>query len=184
MKLAFIASFVLLLSACGLQTDIRGDRDPDIVSISKADPVFVGLPDNPTIKDKRVVPFLKDELVRSGFKVTDSIGRAAWVLCGSTDSQSFESGATYHYFTWSTTTEYDHSRAFYLVVYPEPQYAAGKRTAAWAGAISAREEDYRGAPNAMVNALLGIYGTNFEDRSFRVKKSYQDDMKDVPVPAP
>lgn len=160
-----------MLAACGTPTDIRGDVDPQYAP-AMADPIFLALPDNPSVRDKKALPFLHDEMARSGFTVVDAIDRAKWVVTGSTDSQSFQSGYSFHPFSWHADTTYAHSATFYIVVCPADQYAKGVRTSAWAGSITAEEAEYMSAPNAMVHALLGIYGKNYEERSFRVKGKY------------
>jgi hypothetical protein len=167
----------LLLTACGLRAAFMGQLDPAYAP-KKADPIALVLSDNPSIQDRQVFPLVKEELVKSGFKLVDP-NQATWILGVSTHDDTYFSGIKTTKISFGSTEaqqtiENSRSSSLYFWLFAAGPYRDGKRLAVWGGVESVNPDDFSKHPDAFVRALIEIYGKNFYDESERLSKVKKD----------
>jgi len=167
----------VLLSACSLRAAFMGQLDPAYAP-KKADPIALVLSDNSSIQDRQVFPLVKEELVKSGFKLVEP-NQATWILGVSTHYDTYFSGIKTTKFIFGTseaqlTIQNARSSSLYFWLFPAEPYRDGKRMAIWGGFESVDPHEFRYHTEKFVGALIEIYGKNFYDESERLSKVKED----------
>jgi hypothetical protein len=175
-KIILLLSAVLL-SACSLRAAFMGQLDPAYAP-KKADPIALVLSDNSSIQDRQVFPLVKEELIKSGFKLVEP-NQATWILGVSTHNDTYFSGVKTTKLSFGSsearlTIQNARSSSLYFWLFPAESYRNGKRMAVWGGVESVDPDDFSKHPEDFVRALIEIYGKNFYDQSERLSKVKED----------
>jgi len=167
----------VLLSACSLRAAFVGQLDPAYAP-KKADPIALVLSDHPSIADRQVFPVVREELVKSGFKLVEP-SQASWILGVSTNNETYFSGIkttkiSFGFSEAQTTIQNARSSSIYFWLFPAGPYRDGKRIAVWDGVESMDPGKFQEHMGDYVHALIEIYGKNFYDNSERLSKVKKD----------
>lgn len=186
-KLNYVAIGVLaiFLAGCGTRVSLRSELDPNYAP-QLSDPVAIVLPDNSSITERQVLPVLKQQMVASGFRLTDE-KKAKWILGFSTQRETKFQGLSSSSFAvnigygvsvggGSSKAKYGTSMDLQFWLFDAKQYRQGKFQAIWHYVEVIHDaDDFLDQPKFYLHPLLVIYGLNFHDDSVRPNHIDRDD---------
>lgn len=163
--------------------------DPAVI-LSKSDPIFFVLPDNPSIRERNVAVFLKDELLRNGFNVVEDKQSSVWTMSFAIDRQTYTIGSTSKSSglavgfdvhgvplatgTSRTKTSYVQQTdvMVFLHLLNTSDVRMEKPIIVWEGSVRTALSVFKEHPNGTIKALLDKFGRNFESTT-KVYREYQ-----------
>lgn len=154
--------------------------DPSLAP-TKAEPIFVRVPDRATIDERQMLLVLKDELCRGNFNVVDDPAKATWIMMVSASQYSYAAGSSGHgaaipvggllIATNETTINYQTDKVTFLSVTKAADRIELEPRPYWEGRVVAKDNVWRAYRPILYKPLLDQYGQNY-DRFSKVSKSY------------
>ena len=179
LRAAFLLFLAILVSACSRHaTFIEAATDPAL-SASKNDPIFVVLPNKPTITERRLAPVLRSELCKNGFQVVNSQSSAKWVMGLVQDRHQFYGGASattavlpnIGIAKTTTTAEVVTNETIYLQLFDAQEFGLPDTLALWEASSTASTRVFQIYDKVMIKNALDYFGKNFAGRT-RLSKEY------------
>lgn len=191
-KLAMLTLTVAaLLSGCKTHTAfVSSSVDPTVV-LEKTAPIFVTLPERPTIRERQLVVALREEMCRSGFNLAPSLDESKWTMGLSFSRRTYEFGSRSSAVAipvgntavvlGSSTPQIHSESAAFLYLFRSEDVAAGKPLSVWEGSISSASRVFSVYEPTIFHNVLRNFGKNIE-RPTKLSKSYARDVKKGEVP--
>lgn len=155
--------------------------DPTSLPPSKTEPIFFVIPDNPSIRERKLAVLLKDELIRNGFNIVSDFGESKWTLTFALDRNTYTVGST-SYDSPSllgnkaiTTYNKQTDIIIFMYLFKSEDFNKQKPVVLWEGSIATKDLIFTKLPNSTIKNLLDRFGQNFETFS-RLNKDYQRDI--------
>ena len=180
-----------MLSKCATSVYISSQTDPNY-HLSKADPIFLLLPNGASIADRQFYPVLKLELITNYFNIVEDSSKAKYILLFQTDEKTSQINSTIsipstsitsgyvgnNYYSATTTTtqsvpyNYNYTvKKIYLTLYAMSDIKNKKYFSLWEGYVGAGAKDYASYSRAVIKKLLDYYGTNYKAHT-RIDRNY------------
>lgn len=188
-KTSFVFTVLLCLAACGGHSAYVHSI-VDLTEIpSRSDPIFLELPDNPSIRERNLAVLLKDELVRNGFNLVSDFRESKWILSFALGRNTYTIGSSTHatavgfsvgripIAVGSSKTEYVQQTdvSIFMHLFRTADLEKPNPMTIWEGSVTTKDRVFSVLPNSTVKILLDKFGKNFE-REAIVKRSYQRDV--------
>lgn len=175
---------VVLLTLAGCSSHgvwVTAAVDPSLAPL-KTDPVFVTLPEKPTIDERQMILLLKDEMCRNDFNVVDNVESATWVMTVSATQYSYMSGTTGRGVAvpvgnvavvgrTETQVNYQTDKVTYLYVSKSADRIELEPRRYWEGRVTAKDNVWRAYREVIYKPLLDEYGRDY-DHFTKMSKSY------------
>jgi hypothetical protein len=180
--------FITLLAASMITSGCRSYTayvysavDPEY-SISKKDPIWVTLTENPTIRERQLFIVLKSELQKGLFNIVDDKNESKYVLSLSADRKIYNYGTTSVTSAVAISPNLALSKTsndintvdkttIYLYLFNTSEFTNGKFYRIWEGSVGATQNVYNVYKTAMFKNLLDVFGNDFEHDT-RLSRSY------------
>ena len=187
MKPSFFAACVvplILLTLTGCASHgvwVTAAVDPSLAP-SKTEPVFVTLPERPTIDERQMLVMLKDEMCRNDFNVVENVDNSTWVMIVSATQYTYMSGTTGRTVAvpignvaavgrTDTQVNYQTDKVTYLYVSKTADRTELEPRRYWEGRVTAKDNVWRAYREVIYKPLLDQYGRDY-DRLTKMSKSY------------
>lgn len=162
-----------LLSGCAYEADIVAREDPAYAPTPGA-PTAVVVADNSTIQDRQLLPVLRDQMTKRGFRLVD-VSEAQWIVGFGGGTNAVFSGTSstaaavplpygQSLAVGSSKAEYADVGRVLLVVFSGDSFRQGKPLPVWQATASVKGEVYDEKPKTIINVLLDYYGKNYSER--------------------
>ncbi len=143
---------------------------------AKSDPIVFELPDNPSIRERKMAVLIRDELLRNGFNLVEDYKISKWTMSFAVDRQTYTIGSTsrgsavgLQFFgtpvtTGSSNTKYVQQTdvTVYMHLLKTEEIGTNKPMAIWEGSVRAKEGFTRDYPNSFIKNLISQFGENYE----------------------
>jgi hypothetical protein len=150
---------------------------------TKLDPVFIGVHNGLSIKERQFAEFLRSEMKKAGFTVTDVLSLSRYVLLFNMNQKTSQINSTFFLPQTQTTSGYvgntyysgqttsttavpisvDYTfQKIWLDLYLTSDIDTDKLMTIWEGYIGAGIDVYEKYSKEILRMLLDVYGTNYE----------------------
>jgi hypothetical protein len=155
--------------------------DPLISTLSKTDPIFFEMPDDPSIRERKLAVLLKDELIKNGFNIVSDFGESKWTLSFAVDRNTYTIGSATHGAVvggvLSARTNYVQQTdvTIFMHLFRTTDLEKLKPVVFWEGSITTKDQAFLRMPNSTIKNLLDRFGQNFE-KPTTLDRDYQRDV--------
>lgn len=188
-----IRSVVLSLAIAGFisgcahhSTVITGQADPRYQP-TKLDSYVLLLSKSASIRERQLLPVLRDEMCRRGMTVVDSFDAAKWAIGVSAGSETYAIGSTSSAFAvpvaggavmvGSSRNEIASQDYAHLYVFDAADAKDGDAMAIWEASVKAKPNVFRVYEPIIFRDVLDSIGSNFR-RETRLDKEYLYSVRD------
>lgn len=151
--------------------------DPNYSPV-KSDPIFIVLPNKPSIRERQFLVDLKSELKKNKFNIVENKKKSKWILGLSLKRRILEFGGnttavsiTPKSAVAETTPNVFERVTIYLYLFDTKDFIEGNLLSIWEGSVSSTEGVFKRYKHSMLKNLLDVFGTNY-DRNTRIDKEY------------
>lgn len=193
-RLFLIVISVIVIAGCSGRTAFVSSVAAPGHVLSKSEPVYVFLPEDPVRAETEFYITLKKEMAAAGFNLVRYGSKAKYILTFKTGPGLIDMNTTFdlpamsssagqvwgsdNYLMTSAANTYPQNIRYAvtrinLSLYATEETKANKMVKVWEGNVAAGEKDYNKEPGAVIKSLLAVFGTNYTAET-EIDKYYQN----------